>query len=229
MLTLWTGVIVLLLRKVLKSQMNIQFSCSLHILWGCLLLRLRSWCFLMCCAENSAPRGTLLLSGCLTWGALQWQEPFVSFRVTFIQSVLVCSFWIKCIFCSTPAIETLVCKKGSCVWSSRQFRACGKFRLPYFFLLWKWLHGMSHVAVIYLSCCPLWTVYEGLWRRCACFCSLEFLYKNLGRPPSKFWRRGVCILYTPMETMNSPWGQGVAFVLPLSVAFMAPKLPLQHC
>lgn len=166
MLTLWTGVIVLLLRKVLKSQMNIQFSCSLHILWGCLLLRLRSWCFLMCCAENSAPRGTLLLSGCLTWGALQWQEPFVSFRVTFIQSVLVCSFWIKCIFCSTPAIETLVCKKGSCVWPSRQFRACGKFRLPYFFLLWKFTWNESCGSDLFVLLSPLNSVWGFMMEMC---------------------------------------------------------------
>lgn len=183
MLMLWTGVIVLLLRKVHKSQVNIQFSSSLHILWSSLLLRL---CILVCCAEFSIQGQGLWLAA---WPVRHWPVSVSKF-VHFGWNVFSVSpqqlkhlSLRKEVVSGHPGNLGLVGGSGFLT-----FFCCGSGYMES--VVWQWL----------VLLCPLNSVW-GFMTGIVYFYSLEFFNKSLGRPSSKFWRRGVCIVLTPWR----PW------------------------
>lgn len=136
-----------------------------------LFLRLCSWCLLsnagvLCWIQEQWACCIFLFA----WWKMpmQWHEPFTFSRITFLQSASVSLFM-------SGKIYFLFL---SCTWNAHlqerqfslaiQFTACVKFRFHYFFfLLWKWLHGVSLVAVTCLSGCHfeqcmskyLWLIY----------------------------------------------------------------------
>lgn len=200
MLMLWTGVIVLLLRKVQESQVNIQFSSSLHILWSSLLLRL---CILVCCAEFSIKGQGLWLAA---WPVRHWPVSVSKF-VHFGWNVFSVSprqlkhlSLRKEVVSGHPGNLGLVGGSGFLT-----FFCCGSGYMES--VMWQWL----------VLLCPLNSVWGFMTGMCLLL-QLRILRQKFRQTTLQILEKGSLYCINPMETLNSPCGQEVVLMIILSVS-----------
>lgn len=200
MLMLWTGVIVLLLRKVHKSQVNIQFSSSLHILWSSLLLRL---CILVCCAEFSIQGQGLWLAAWPVRHCPVSVSKFVHFgwNVFSVSPRQLKHLSLrKEVVSGHPGNLGLVGGSGFL-----PFFCCGSGYMES--VVWQWL----------VLLCPLNSVW-GLMTGMCLLLQLRILQQKFRQTIFQILEKGSLYGINPMETLNSPCGQEVVFMIILSVS-----------